>query len=594
MKERYKKLFSLQNSFYLEGAPAVIEAGALLQDNKENRILVQLKIKNIQEKPLKAVKVVIQPCDSAYRILGNSVEYQYLDLNVKRDISFGTKNAIVLPDTNSRSFTVSIKEVIWGDNTFWNGESDWEPIPEQIQLTEFLNHDTELLKQYRMELKLAADCSMKPDRVVDLWRCVCGSINHQDEKRCHVCGAVFSEMNSVNMDALKEKCEARLSQEAKEREAAIKKLNEENRIKQEKRDTLIKRVSLITVAVIVVCMSAFFLYKNILVPYRTYSSAIALKKSGDYENAIETFGPLDDYKDSLEQIDECKNLIKYEEALSFINEGDDFTAISIFKELGDFQDSLSIIEERRTYQYDQAVKFLDDQEFNNAAAIFSKLEDYKDSTEKYNESIYQQGLAYIKEKKYLSARNTFLKISSYKDSGEYLEKLIILPTTVTANRISGGKYISEDRVWFVFYDSQFKMKEILHDRKAIPVDKKGRILSDSWNSNKIIYESDGTASLEHVSSITYYNEHGNEIGYLKEGVYHSVELHEDKHNNKLDNRTLKYDSDGNLTTVTKLIPSGNEHAEYRYEYECFYNESGAMIDYDIIWNNLRIVFNEIY
>lgn len=42
MGERYTRLFSLSEQLYIENAPVIITAGALLKDNKTDNILVQL------------------------------------------------------------------------------------------------------------------------------------------------------------------------------------------------------------------------------------------------------------------------------------------------------------------------------------------------------------------------------------------------------------------------------------------------------------------------------------------------------------------------------------------------------------------------
>lgn len=61
MSERYSKLFTLPPNLYSEGAPVVIAAGALLKDNETGKVLAQLKIQNISDKPIKAVTVKLAP-----------------------------------------------------------------------------------------------------------------------------------------------------------------------------------------------------------------------------------------------------------------------------------------------------------------------------------------------------------------------------------------------------------------------------------------------------------------------------------------------------------------------------------------------------
>ena len=72
------------------GAPVVVAAGALLKDNRNGNIIVQLKIQNICNKTIKAVTVKVASMDTVGRTLGEETEYRYLDLNVKRNEFFGS------------------------------------------------------------------------------------------------------------------------------------------------------------------------------------------------------------------------------------------------------------------------------------------------------------------------------------------------------------------------------------------------------------------------------------------------------------------------------------------------------------------------
>ena len=123
MTNRYSRLFTLPSALYATGSPVVIVAGALLKDNQTGKVLGQLKLRSISPKHIKAVKVCITTMDTAARILGEPIEYQYLDLSVPRNTEFGQKTAISLPDAATRSFTVSVTEVVFSDNIIRNNNS---------------------------------------------------------------------------------------------------------------------------------------------------------------------------------------------------------------------------------------------------------------------------------------------------------------------------------------------------------------------------------------------------------------------------------------------------------------------------------------
>ena len=57
MAERYVNLFSLDNARYKIGAPAMVYAGALLLDKKNNQLLIQLKLLSLSNILIKAIKV---------------------------------------------------------------------------------------------------------------------------------------------------------------------------------------------------------------------------------------------------------------------------------------------------------------------------------------------------------------------------------------------------------------------------------------------------------------------------------------------------------------------------------------------------------
>ena len=72
MSERYSRLFSLPNNLYVENAPVVISAGALLKDTQSNKIIAQLKFKNINRKNISAITVSVQPFD----VVGNPPQFR--------------------------------------------------------------------------------------------------------------------------------------------------------------------------------------------------------------------------------------------------------------------------------------------------------------------------------------------------------------------------------------------------------------------------------------------------------------------------------------------------------------------------------------
>ena len=117
MSERYTKVFNLAENLYSLNSPVLISAGALLKDNINDKIVAQIKFKNISNKIIKAVRISIR----SYDVVGIEQEYkiqhEYLDLAVERDEEFGQKEPVFLKENTARSFSVTVDEIIFSDNS---------------------------------------------------------------------------------------------------------------------------------------------------------------------------------------------------------------------------------------------------------------------------------------------------------------------------------------------------------------------------------------------------------------------------------------------------------------------------------------------
>ena len=125
MSQRYTRLFALLGCLCSHSAPAAILAGALLKDNETGEILAQLKLKNVQANPIKALTVSLQALDTVGQKLGSPVSHPYLDLSIPQDGEFSQKDAIVLPHVAARGFQPKVTQVIFSDGTLW--ETGGEP-----------------------------------------------------------------------------------------------------------------------------------------------------------------------------------------------------------------------------------------------------------------------------------------------------------------------------------------------------------------------------------------------------------------------------------------------------------------------------------
>ena len=115
MSERYTRLLSLPTNIGQDGCPVLISAGALLKDNNTGKLLVQLKLRNISKHVIKSVKIKVNAYDTAGMSLKGVEALSYLDLTVARDGEFGSKTPVILPDKTTRSVSVEILSVVYGN-----------------------------------------------------------------------------------------------------------------------------------------------------------------------------------------------------------------------------------------------------------------------------------------------------------------------------------------------------------------------------------------------------------------------------------------------------------------------------------------------
>lgn len=327
MGETYARLYSLPERLYTMGAPVVVAAGALLKNNRNGNIIVQLKIQNICSKTIKAVTVKITSIDTVGRTLGEETEYQYLDLNVKRNEFLGQQVPIIVPNEQTRSYSVKVTEAAFDDNTVWAGNEIWEPLEKPDPIEKKIANG-ELARQYRIKYGKNSKYLLKQDR--DLWFCTCGAINHESELSCCSCHIDRKKLEELDVDALKKECDARLEDERKERERKQAEAAVEAKKKQKK----IKMI-VVGVAAAVAVAAVGVVIKDNLNKKKLYNQGLALLEDGKYDDSIALLESLNGYKDSKEQI----IYAEYQKAVKYEKSGEYEEALALYEELGDYEDS---------------------------------------------------------------------------------------------------------------------------------------------------------------------------------------------------------------------------------------------------------------
>lgn len=396
--ERYTSLYRLPENRYAAGCPVLLEAGALLKDSRTGAVLVQLKMRSVSAKPIRAVMVAVDAFDVSGAPLEGVAEYQYLDLSVPRDEPFGQHQAIVLPDANTRRAAVRCTRVVFADGTGWEAgpAAVWSPLPERTALEEALS--PELAEQYRRDT--AESAQTLPLRLDGLWSCACGALNGAEETVCHRCGlSLDAQLAALDETVLREHLAAHKEAEAKKAEELCRR--EEERQAERRRKT--KKTLAIALPAAALCAAAVILITTVIVPNQKHKEALALIDAGDYPAAyamLEELGKPEEIKQN-----------KYDRAIKLLNSGDYDDAYTLLGNIGENE----VIAESK---YDRAMKLIDAGDYDDAYTLLRNI----GNNEAVAANKYDRAMAYINAQDY-EAAYTLLDGLNYEDSEEKRESI---------------------------------------------------------------------------------------------------------------------------------------------------------------------------
>lgn len=409
MVDRYKKKFALPGMLYADTAPVIIAGGALLEDSSTNKLLLQLKFKSISEKTIKSLRVKIIPFSETKEKL-SPLEYNYASLEAKRDSEFGQKSAIVMQDESAVSFDVIVLEVIFADDSRWDGTgTDWLKLSAMRKLEDALG-DAEAANQYA--IRYGNDCLYFPEEQRDLWYCACGAINRKGEEKCHSCRRVFSALKNVNFAALKSDSAQRVEVEKIEDE-------EEQAKKSAKRKKILISL-LISVPLVIIIVAAVITAQRSAQLQKNYDLAMALLGNGRYDDAATVFAELGDYNNSTEI---AEKEVPYEKAMNVIDcaEREDTAGLAL------------VGLKRSDIAEDEPISIT---LYREAIPLFEALDGYKDSaTQAANaqkqiddyfaalkEDAYNAAKELYDSGSYLAARDAFTAMGDYSDCKELAQR----------------------------------------------------------------------------------------------------------------------------------------------------------------------------
>lgn len=195
MAERYKKLAPLEGPQWSEGSPVVIEKGALLRDGSRNQNLLQLRLRNTQDKPLKAVVLDVDMFDVTSHSLGR-IHCSFLDLEAGKGASFGDDTPIWLDDQTARGFRFFVSSVVFSDGSTLGEGSEMESVGETVELAAL----GDLQDQFAREIALL-NAKVVPQVLTTnygpLWGCTCGAVNGTSEPACASCGLGYEQQLAI-------------------------------------------------------------------------------------------------------------------------------------------------------------------------------------------------------------------------------------------------------------------------------------------------------------------------------------------------------------------------------------------------------------
>lgn len=331
MNDRFEQLYRLSKNLYVEGAPIVILAGSLLKDKVSGSIVAQIKYQSLSKKPIKALKLHIMTMDVSGQELGDIIEYQYLDLNVRAGHDFGSNKAIVIPNIVSRSFRVVDITVIFDDGKQWLNDEKMKPLAIAQSLKNALG-EFKMVEQYRMATNRYA--VYRPIEDSDLWYCSCGLWNR--EEHCVRCSlGKTTAFKAYNVDSLRETLNARIAEE--EEKARIAKDKAEAEEAEHKRKTK-KTMLIVTPIVIVVGIILILLLTRV---DRIKNQARDAINEGNYLSAMEILEEIDGEEGVLSLQEEIQRLMS-DEISSIIGNNDCEQAISLIDKYSDYLSDIII------------------------------------------------------------------------------------------------------------------------------------------------------------------------------------------------------------------------------------------------------------
>ncbi|MCU6733443.1 tetratricopeptide repeat protein [Diplocloster agilis] len=376
MSERFQciKIYGEQQG--CRNCPVLLQKSGLLFDSVKSLNVLQFKFINLQHKNIEALNIKIQCFDLDQNPLGGHVLFQYRDLNIGKNESFGEQTPIYLSQNDARKFNIYVKKVYFDDDSYWEGDALLRSLSPQTDLEEF----GELKQQFLIELKKVwskTEGNIYPEELEDFWYCTCGAVNLKSQSECIACDISKDKLFSLSDFGY-------LLERKKEREE-----QEALTVQKKKRVRRKRRIALISCAGAIAALCAgIFLYIEIIRPNNLYQQANIDLENGNYVDARNIYIELGEYKDSGNKQVEARYL-EAEKSLE-LKRFDE--AEKIYEELNNYKDSQT---KKLECIYQKADELLENEKYTDAIKLYTELGEYKDSPFKIEESNFKLAQFYM-------------------------------------------------------------------------------------------------------------------------------------------------------------------------------------------------------
>jgi len=429
-KQKYERIKDIEFNHFQLDSPVEIIKGALLLDNQNHRVLLQLKLLNVSNSKISSVYISVKSYDDANdQILENgTVEQTYLDLNANPKESFGDKNPIIL-DKTVRNIKAQIIKVVFTSGEVWRNENnEYFQKPKQELLR---NIDGSLLTYLKQKANNEgynfAVMKYFPEMIDNMWICACGRPNKASNNECVRCGMnkkfIFTYTNenilrndySIHVARLAQETEeenrrkleiekVKIIKEQKEANELFEKEKEIANLKKRRRIKAIKISSFLISLMVISSM----LYYLVIEPNDIYNKGILSVESGEYDEGISILNEVGDYKQAKSWIKEAN----YRKAIELLENNKYVDAIIIFQDLLEYKNSNILIEESK---YRQAIDNYNEKKYIEAIEILTEIQNHPKVEEALNEVKYEYAKQLIVAKKFSESLSILNNIEKYRD-----------------------------------------------------------------------------------------------------------------------------------------------------------------------------------